>query len=69
MEKSTFLHMRVSPDFKRQLDELRKQEPDLPSQAEMVRRLVERASSPAKWGDDLAAVAWEEIRRPKDHNG
>jgi hypothetical protein len=35
--------MRVATDVKLKLDDLRKEEPDLPSQAEMVRRLIERA--------------------------
>jgi hypothetical protein len=41
--QDTFLHMRVASEVKSMLDDLRKEEPDLPSQAEMVRRLIERA--------------------------
>ena len=35
--------MRVSEDFLRDLDELRKRQDDLPSRSEMIRRLVEEA--------------------------
>ena len=41
--QDTFLHMRIASDVKLMLDDLRKEEADLPSQAEMVRRLIERA--------------------------
>lgn len=41
--QDTYLHMRVATEVKLKLDDLRKDEPDLPSQAEMVRRLIERA--------------------------
>ena len=44
MTQDAFLHMRIAKDVKQMLDELRKSEPDLPSQAEMVRRLIERAA-------------------------
>jgi|HubBroStandDraft_5_1064220.scaffolds.fasta_scaffold418292_1 hypothetical protein len=36
------LQMRVSAEFLRDLDALRKAEDDLPSRTEMIRRLVER---------------------------
>lgn len=48
MTQDTFLHMRIAKDVKQMLDELRKAEPDLPSQAEMVRRLIERAAAGRK---------------------
>ena len=35
--------MRVSEEFLRDLDELRKRQDDLPSRSEMIRRLVEEA--------------------------
>lgn len=41
--QDTFLHMRVATEVKSKLDDLRKEETDLPSQAEMVRRLIDRA--------------------------
>lgn len=34
--------------FRSELDELRKEEPDLPSRAEMMRRLIKRAPRKAK---------------------
>ncbi len=37
------IHMKVTPELIRALDNLRRAEPDLPSRSEMVRRLVERA--------------------------
>jgi hypothetical protein len=37
------LQMRVSTGFLRDLDDLRRVEPDLPSRTEMIRRLVEQA--------------------------
>ena len=44
MTQDAFLHMRIAKDVKQMLDELMKSELDLPSQAEMVRRLIERAA-------------------------
>lgn len=38
--------MRADAEFLRRLDELRRREPDLPSRAEMVRRLVDAAFGP-----------------------
>lgn len=43
MEKDAILHMRLQEDLKRSLDDLRRQEPDLPTRSEMVRRLIQRA--------------------------
>lgn len=43
MAQDSILHMRISEELRRELDELRKQEPDLPSRSEMVRRLILRA--------------------------
>lgn len=38
-----FFQMRASDEFTHNLDKLRKREPDLPSRAELLRRLVDRA--------------------------
>lgn len=43
MRKQVPFNMRVDDAFLRDLDELRRREPDLPSRSEMLRRLVERA--------------------------
>lgn len=43
--KNAILHMRISDEEKALLDELRKAEDDLPSQSEMVRRLIKRAAA------------------------
>ena len=45
MEKDSILHMRVAEETKAKIDILRKNEPDLPSRSEMVRRLVDRAEN------------------------
>lgn len=42
-EPDKFFQMRTSESFVRDLDRLRKLEDDLPSRADMLRRLVERA--------------------------
>jgi hypothetical protein len=44
MEKDQNFHMRASVATLAALDRLRKKEADLPSRAEMIRRLIERAS-------------------------
>lgn len=41
--KGRVFQMRVDDDFLRQLDDLRRIEDDLPSRAELLRRLVEAA--------------------------
>lgn len=38
-----FFQMRISKQFIMDVDELRKREEDLPTRAELIRRLVERA--------------------------
>ena len=43
MTKDIVFHMRVPTDFPSKLADLRKLEDDLPSVAEMMRRLVDRA--------------------------
>ena len=43
MTHDTFLNMRIAPEIKEVLDELRKLEKDLLSRSEMVRRLIVRA--------------------------
>ena len=47
-ETDKFFQLRVNEQFTRDLDELRRLEPDLPSRAEMVRRLIDRALKPRK---------------------
>jgi hypothetical protein len=50
-EQSERFQMRVSPSFLRLVDEWRRKQPDLPSRAEAIRRLVERGVSvPEKTG-------------------
>jgi hypothetical protein len=39
-EQSQEFHFRVSPKIMATLDKIRRREPDLPSRAEMLRRLV-----------------------------
>lgn len=41
-EQSERFQMRVSPAFLRLVDDWRRKQPDLPSRAEAIRRLVER---------------------------
>jgi len=48
--KAAILHVRVEHEHKRALDTLRKSEPDLPTQAEMIRRLIDRAAGALKKG-------------------
>ena len=48
MTHSQILHMRISPEDRADIDLLRKEEPDLPSRSEMVRRLVQRAVTDVK---------------------
>lgn len=43
-DASAFLHMRIAPFEIEELDQLRKQETDLPTRSEMMRRLIARAS-------------------------
>jgi len=42
-EQSERFQMRVSPSFLRTIDEWRRKQPDLPSRAEAIRRLVDQA--------------------------
>lgn len=44
MAQDTQIAVRISTEALDQLDELRRKEKDLPSRAEMIRRLVARAS-------------------------
>uniref|UniRef100_UPI00403FA7EC ribbon-helix-helix protein, CopG family n=1 Tax=Hyphomicrobium sp. ghe19 TaxID=2682968 RepID=UPI00403FA7EC len=44
MTQDTQIAVRISTQALAALDQLRKQEDDLPSRAEMIRRLIERAS-------------------------
>ena len=41
--KEDKINMRVDGDLLRQLDELRRDEPDVPNRAEFIRRLIRRA--------------------------
>jgi len=41
-EQTERFQMRVSPSFLRLIDDWRRKQPDLPSRAEAIRRLVER---------------------------
>lgn len=50
MAQDSILHMRISEELRRLLDELRKNESDLPSRSEMVRRLILRAEEQLKKG-------------------
>jgi hypothetical protein len=48
-EQTERFQMRVSPSFLRLVDDWRRKQPDPPSRAEAIRRLVERgASAPEK---------------------
>jgi hypothetical protein len=42
-EKTLAFQMRVSPEWLATIDDWRRQQPDLPSRAEAIRRLVEKA--------------------------
>ena len=42
MKQEKTMQMRIAAEYQVKLDELRKWEPDLPSRAEMVRRMIER---------------------------
>jgi hypothetical protein len=42
-EQTERFQMRVSPSFLRLIDEWRRRQPDLPSRAEAIRRLVQRS--------------------------
>jgi len=44
-EQTERFQMRVSPSFLRMVDEWRRRQPDLPSRAEAIRRLVGRGMS------------------------
>ena len=44
MTKDRLLQARVSADDIARLDQIRRQEPDLPTRALMIRRLIERAT-------------------------
>jgi hypothetical protein len=46
-EQTERFQMRVSPSFLKTVDEWRRKQPDLPSRAEAIRRLVELGLSPA----------------------
>lgn len=44
MTQDTQIAVRISERLLEQLDEIRRKEKDLPSRAEMIRRLIERGS-------------------------
>jgi hypothetical protein len=50
MKHDDTLQMRLSPELKATLDDLRRAESDLPSRSEMIRRLIERAAAAMKRG-------------------
>ena len=50
MKHDDTLQMRLSPELKATLDDLRKAESDLPSRSEMIRRLIERAAATLEKG-------------------
>lgn len=41
-EKTASFQMRVSPDWLETIDDWRRQQPDIPSRAEAIRRLVDK---------------------------
>jgi hypothetical protein len=43
MTTSPIFQLRIRPEFIRQIDEYRRQEPDIPPRAEAIRRLCRRA--------------------------
>ena len=43
MTQSDILHMRLATEYLRMLDAIRRDEADIPTRSEMVRRLIERA--------------------------
>jgi hypothetical protein len=47
-EKTVSYSFRTTPETLKKLDELRRREPDLPSRAKMIQRLVERAAEAAE---------------------
>jgi hypothetical protein len=53
MTKDAILHMRISEAEISALDELRRQEKDIPTRSEMVRRLIARADG---WARDKSAT-------------
>lgn len=48
MAQDAILQMRIAGELVEQLDELRRQEPDIPTRSEMVRRLISRAAEVRK---------------------
>lgn len=42
------IHIRLSEEMLRQLDDVRREESDLPNRSEMIRRLIERAANSQK---------------------
>jgi hypothetical protein len=47
-EKNHPFQMRVSPDWLATIDDWRRKQPDLPSRAEAIRRLVDKGLSDAR---------------------
>ena len=47
--KSKLFQVRVDDSFVGMLDDIRRSEPDLPTRAEMLRRLVARTHEVGKW--------------------
>jgi metal-responsive CopG/Arc/MetJ family transcriptional regulator len=44
MTQNTLLQMRIADEIIKKLDDLRRDEKDIPTRSEMVRRLIERAA-------------------------
>jgi len=69
MAQDAQIAVRISTALLAALDELRRKEKDLPSRAEMLRRLVDRAAG-RKWGlrsmGDLLPVEAELLRRKQE---
>jgi hypothetical protein len=49
-EKTHPFQMRVSPEWLAVIDEWRRAQPDIPSRAEAIRRLVEKGIDPSGYG-------------------
>jgi hypothetical protein len=43
MTQDSIMQLRIATSYREMLDDLRRQEPDIPSRSEMIRRLIERA--------------------------
>jgi hypothetical protein len=48
MTQDSTMQLRIATKYRGMLDDLRRQEPDIPSRSEMIRRLIERAAHKPK---------------------